>query len=85
MKGACVLGKAIDTQKIGCGAATKCLLFMLVVLSVLNPAMLPPFGIENGTYVLFYKDIIYICNNKRMKWWWGLWGDISVIHSNLFL
>jgi hypothetical protein len=66
MKETCVLGKAIDAQKFGCGAAIKCLLFMLAVLSVLNPAMTPPFGMEDGTLVLFCKDIIYICNNKKM-------------------
>ncbi|XP_078177227.1 uncharacterized protein LOC144571730 isoform X1 [Carex rostrata] len=47
MKEACMLGKAVETQKLSCAAAVKCLLLMLAVLSVLNPAMLPPFGFEN--------------------------------------
>ncbi|KAJ3686011.1 hypothetical protein LUZ61_015175 [Rhynchospora tenuis] len=46
MKDSCVLGKAVETQKLSCTAAIKCLLFMLAVLSVLNPAMLPPYGVE---------------------------------------
>ncbi|KAJ4770356.1 hypothetical protein LUZ62_054613 [Rhynchospora pubera] len=46
MKDSCVLGKAVDTQKFGCAVAIKGLLFMLAVLSVLNPAMLPPYGVE---------------------------------------
>ncbi|KAF3332704.1 hypothetical protein FCM35_KLT02281 [Carex littledalei] len=47
MKEACMLGKAVETQKLSCAATVKCLLLMLAVLSVLNPAMLPPFGFEN--------------------------------------
>lgn len=67
MKEACMLGKAVDMQKFGCGAAIKCLLFMLAVLSVLNPAMLPPYGLENGTSVLLWKDSIHIWSSKRKK------------------
>ncbi|KAF3332705.1 protein O-linked-mannose beta-1,4-N-acetylglucosaminyltransferase 2-like protein [Carex littledalei] len=41
MKGGGGLLGRYDTQKFGCGVMVKCLLFAMVVLSVLNPAVLP--------------------------------------------
>lgn len=54
MKGGGGLLGRYETQKFGCGAMVKCLLFGIVMLSVLNPAVLPNSVFQSEHCIIFF-------------------------------